>query len=96
MSRTLDHPAEARLADLLRGRLLAGIHTGRLAAVDRLPSYREISDEPGMVLRAVARAYAFLEAEGLVEVRGRSGVFLAEQKRVGGRLLAETRGAVPA
>ena len=90
MSRRLDGLAEARLVDLLRGRLLAGIHTGRLSAGDRLPSYRELSDELGMDLRAVARAYAFLEAEGLVEVRGRSGVFLAEQKRVGGRLLAET------
>lgn len=90
MSRTLDRLAEARLADLLRGRLLAAIHTGRVAAGNRLPSYREVSDETGDDLRAVARAYAVLEVEGLVEVRGRSGVFLAEQKRIGGRLLAET------
>lgn len=90
MSRTLDGPAEARLADLLRGRLLAAIHTGRVATGDRLPSYREVADETGVDLRAVARAYAALEAEGLVEVRGRSGVFLAEQKRVGRGLLAET------
>lgn len=90
MSRTLDHLAEVRLAELLRGRLLAAIHTGRLSAGARLPSYREVSDETGMDLRAVARAYALLEAEKLVEVRGRSGVFLAEQKRIGGRLLAET------
>ncbi|HEX5869508.1 MAG TPA: GntR family transcriptional regulator [Longimicrobium sp.] len=82
--------ADERLARLLRERLLAGIHTGRVAAGGRLPSYREISDELGVDLRAVARAYALLEAEGLVEVRGRSGVFLAEQKRVGGRVLAET------
>jgi hypothetical protein len=90
MSRKVDPLAEARLVDLLRGRLLAGIHTGRLSAGTRLPSYREISDELGVDLRAVARAYAFLEAEGLVEVRGRSGVFLAEQKRIGGGVLAET------
>lgn len=90
MSRTLDRQAEARLAQLLRGRLLAAIHTGRLTGGSRLPSYREVSDETGDDLRAVARAYAVLEAEGLVEVRGRSGVFLAEQKRIGGRLLAET------
>lgn len=90
MSRTLDRQAETRLADLLRGRLLASIHTGRVKAGDRLPSYREVADETGVDLRAVARAYAVLEAEGLVEVRGRSGVFLAEQTRIGGRLLAET------
>lgn len=90
MSRTLDRQAETRLADLLRGRLLVSIHTGRVKAGDRLPSYREVADETGVDLRAVARAYAVLETEGLVEVRGRSGVFLAEQKRIGGRLLAET------
>lgn len=90
MSRKLDRQTEARLADLLRGRLLAAIHTGRVTAGTRLPSYREVADETGTDLRAVARAYAVLEAEGLVEVRGRSGVFLAEQTRIGGRLLAET------
>lgn len=90
MSRRLDRLAEARLAEMLRGRLLAAIHTGRLTAGDRLPSYREVSDETGMDLRAVARAYGLLEAEKLVEVRGRSGVFLAAQKRIGGRFLAET------
>ncbi|WP_420125427.1 GntR family transcriptional regulator [Longimicrobium sp.] len=91
MSRTpVDRLADERLARLLRGRLMAAIHTGRVAAGGRLPSYREISDETGVDLRAVARAYALLESEGLVEVRGRSGVFLAEQKRMGGRVLAET------
>jgi hypothetical protein len=91
MSRTpVDGGADERLARMLRGRLLAAIHTGRVQAGGRLPSYREIADETGADLRAVSRAYALLEAEGLVEVRGRSGVFLSEQARVGGRVLAET------
>jgi DNA-binding transcriptional regulator YhcF (GntR family) len=81
---------DARLAELLRGRILGGIHTGRLDAGDRLPSYREVADETAVDLRAVARAYRALEAEGLVEVRGRSGVFVAPQERIGGRVLAET------
>ena len=37
-----------------------------------------------------AQAYRVLEAEGLVEVRGRSGVYLAPQDELGGELLAET------
>ena len=81
---------DARLAELLRARVLGGIHTGRLDEGDRLPSYREVADETGVDLRAVARAYRALEAEGLVEVRGRSGVFVAGQERIGGRVLAET------
>jgi len=79
-----------RLVDVLRGRIVGGVHTGRLSAGDRLPSYREIGEETGMDLRAVAHAYRTLEAEGLVEVRGRSGVFVARLERIGGRVLAET------
>ncbi|MET0399044.1 MAG: GntR family transcriptional regulator [Longimicrobiaceae bacterium] len=81
---------DRRLADLLRGRILGGIHTGRLDTGDRLPSYRDVTEETGADLRAIARAYGVLEAEGLVEVRGRSGVFVATQERIGGRVLAET------
>jgi DNA-binding transcriptional regulator YhcF (GntR family) len=90
MARSIDHVAEERLAQLLRGRFLAGIHTGRLNTGDRLPSYRDVSDETGLDLRAVARAYAVLERDGLVKVKGRSGVVVAEQKRIGDRVLAET------
>jgi hypothetical protein len=78
------------LRNLLRERILAGVHVGRLNAGDRLASYREVADEVGVDLRAVARAYAMLEQEGLVEVRGRSGVFVAPLQRVGGDVLAET------
>ncbi|HYW07386.1 MAG TPA: GntR family transcriptional regulator, partial [Longimicrobium sp.] len=67
-----------RLVDVLRERVLGGIHTGRLDTGDRLPSYREVTEQTGVTdLRTVARAYAVLEREGLVEVRGRSGVFVA-------------------
>ena len=69
MARSIDRFAEERLTNLVRDRVIAGIHTGRLNVGDRLPSYREISDETGADLRAVARAYGVLEAEALVEVR---------------------------
>jgi hypothetical protein len=38
----------------------------------------------------VARAFRKLEAEGLVEVRGRSGVYVAPQERHDGEMLPET------
>ena len=82
--------SERAALDLLRGRILSGIHTGHLHAGDRLPTYREISEETGLDLRAVARLYEALEAEGLVRVRGRLGVFIAEQERAGGEVLEET------
>lgn len=81
---------ERQVADLLRGRILSGIHSGHMAPGDRLPTYREVSDETGLDLRAVTRVYQVLQRDGLVEVRGRAGVFVAPQGRVGGRVLAET------
>lgn len=81
---------DERLCSMLRARIIAGIHSGQYDIGDRLPTYREIAAEAGVDLRAVARAYAALEGEGLVEVRGRSGVFVAQQESIGGTVLAET------
>jgi DNA-binding transcriptional regulator YhcF (GntR family) len=81
---------DEQLCSMLRARIIAGIHSGQYDVGDRLPTYREISAETGMDLRAVARAYAVLGSEGLVEVRGRSGVFVAPQESIGGTVLAET------
>lgn len=61
----------------LRDRILSGIENGRLSPGDRLPSYREVAREAGLDTRAVMRIYQTLSDEGWVEVRGRSGVFVA-------------------
>jgi DNA-binding transcriptional regulator YhcF (GntR family) len=82
-------PDEA-LAIRLRDQIVSSLHRGRLRAGDRLPGIRQITQESGIDHRAVTAAYRRLEAEGLVEIRGRSGVYVAEQERVGGNLLSET------
>lgn len=61
----------------LRDRILSGIENGRLSPGDRLPSYREVARDAGLDTRAVMRIYQSLSDEGWVEVRGRSGVFVA-------------------
>jgi len=81
---------DEQLCSMLRARIVAGVHSGQYDVGDRLPTYREIATETGVDLRAVARAYGVLESEGLVEVRGRSGVFVAPQESIGGTVLAET------
>lgn len=68
--------AEARAFDRVRGRVVSGIHVGQLRPNDRLASYREVARETGIDLRAAARVYARLAAEGLVEVRGKTGVYV--------------------
>jgi DNA-binding transcriptional regulator YhcF (GntR family) len=81
---------ETALSDKLRDRILSSLHLGLLQPGDRLPSIRALWREMGVDHRVVAQAYRILEDEGLVEVRGRSGVYLAPQDQLGGEILAET------
>jgi len=78
------------LADRLRDQVVSALHLGHLHPGDRLPSIRQVAAETGADARTVARAYRVLEAERLVEVRERSGIYAAPQGRVGGVLLQET------
>ncbi|HEX6560033.1 MAG TPA: GntR family transcriptional regulator [Longimicrobiales bacterium] len=66
----------AEITSLLRRRIVADLHLGKLKAGGRLPSLRDVASELGVSIRAAARAYNELEGEGLVTVRGRSGVYL--------------------
>jgi DNA-binding transcriptional regulator YhcF (GntR family) len=79
-----------RLFSTIRKRVISALHAGHLNPGDQLPSIREWVDETGANARAVMRAYRVLEEQGLVEVRGRSGVYLAEQTTIGNGVLAET------
>lgn len=65
------------LAGTIRQRVLSGLHMGTLRPGARLPSTREIAEEFGVAKRTVMSAYRLLEAEGLVELRERSGIFVA-------------------
>ena len=68
--------------EYLRRRLLADLHLGRLKPGDRAPSLRIVAAELGVGIRAVSRAYSRLADQGLVTIRGRSGVYIAPQASV--------------
>lgn len=68
------------LAARLRLRILTDLHTGEIGAGDRLPSIRGLAAELERDHRVVASAYRTLEEEGLVEIRPRSGVFVAPRR----------------
>jgi DNA-binding transcriptional regulator YhcF (GntR family) len=78
------------LSKRLREYVVSRMHIDHLHPGDQLPSYRTLSERWDVDHRMIARAYRVLEAEGLVEIRGRSGVFLQEQERIGGELPSET------
>lgn len=59
---------------------------GVLGYGDRLPSVREMARELGVAPRVVLAAYGDLAAEGLVEMRKRSGIYVAEREEHAGHL----------
>ena len=78
------------LVEELRGSLLHALHMGHARTGDRLPSIREVARAFGVPRHQVVRAYEALEAEGLVEKRERSGIYVAPQSRPGLDRLGET------
>lgn len=67
----------------IRYRIIGDLHVGRVQQGDLLPSIRSLAKEVGADHRAVAAAYRMLEAEGLVEIRPGSGVYLAAHASAG-------------
>ncbi|MCZ4118156.1 GntR family transcriptional regulator [Streptomyces sp. H39-S7] len=51
--------------------------TGRLPVGHKLPTVRGLAEELGLAANTVAKAYRALEADGVVETRGRHGTFVA-------------------
>ncbi|MDR0787598.1 MAG: GntR family transcriptional regulator [Gemmatimonadota bacterium] len=70
-------PTTAALIARFRERLAGAVYAGDLRAGDRLPSIREFALHAGINRKTAERAYRVLEAEGVVELRARSGVFLS-------------------
>jgi GntR family transcriptional regulator len=73
-----DTPIYKQITDQIR---LAAA-TGKLATGDQLPSVRALAEELVVNPNTVARAYADLAREGLIESRAGRGVFLTRKRRV--------------
>jgi DNA-binding transcriptional regulator YhcF (GntR family) len=63
----------------LRARVLERVASGDLPAGFRLPPVRALAEQLGLAANTVARAYKELEADGIVETRGRGGTLVAAQ-----------------
>ena len=68
----------AEIVDVLRRRILRGLHAGTLRPGDRLPSARELEAEFDADHRIVLAAYRVLVDEELVELRPRGGIYVAD------------------
>lgn len=72
-----DPAAELPVGVQLSWRLRALIATGRLAAGERLPSFRRLAEWAGVNVNTVRTVYAGLEESGLVVGRQGQGTFVA-------------------
>ena len=65
------------LAVQLRELIATGLNSGAMHVGQRLPSIRTVADAFQVTTYAALQAYAAIEAEGVVERRERSGVYIA-------------------
>jgi DNA-binding transcriptional regulator YhcF (GntR family) len=74
---TVDGASGTPPSEQLRMQVVDAVRDGRLAAGAKLPTVRGLADELGLAVNTVAKAYKQLEADGVVEGRGRAGTFVS-------------------
>ncbi|MEV6650685.1 GntR family transcriptional regulator [Streptomyces sp. NPDC051219] len=61
----------------LRAQIAGQARSGRLPVGYKLPTVRGLAEDLGLAANTVAKAYRALEADGVIETRGRNGTFVA-------------------
>ncbi|QHF98436.1 hypothetical protein DEH18_10635 [Streptomyces sp. NHF165] len=61
----------------IRERIAARARGGELPVGAKLPTVRGLAQQLGLAANTVAKAYRALEADGVIETRGRNGTFVA-------------------
>jgi GntR family transcriptional regulator len=73
-----DTPIYRQITDQAR----LGVASGKLAVGDQLPSVRALAEELVLNPNTVARAYADLARDGLIESRAGRGVFVIQKRKI--------------
>jgi DNA-binding transcriptional regulator YhcF (GntR family) len=93
LSITIDPESSLPPFEQARAQLADRIRSGGLPAGERLPTVRRLADDLGLAVNTVARTYRELEAEGLVETRGRNGTVVSWSQDQGTRELEQAAAA---
>ena len=79
-----DFQSETPLYMQIRNQVLLSIAKGELMPGDKLPTIRALSDESGINMMTISKAYQLLKAEGYVHTDRRSGTVIAEASQASG------------
>jgi DNA-binding transcriptional regulator YhcF (GntR family) len=74
---TIDSHSSTPPYEQLRLQVIDAVRIGALASGARLPTVRKLAAELSLAPNTVARAYRELEADEVIETRGRHGSFIA-------------------
>jgi DNA-binding transcriptional regulator YhcF (GntR family) len=85
----LDPRAPEAPYEQLRAQIAEQARSGLLPVGHRLPTVRGLAQDLGLAANTVAKAYRALEADGVVETRGRNGTFVAAAGDAAAHRLAE-------
>lgn len=80
------------ITNVLRRRIVSGLHLGILGPGDRFASTRDITREFEVAPRTPMAAYRTVETEGLIERRSRSGIYIAAARVPEGAMLTQLAG----
>ncbi len=73
-----DFQSETPLYLQLRNQVVLSVSKGELKPGDKLPTIRALSDESGINMMTISKAYQLLKSEGYVHTDRRSGTVIAE------------------
>lgn len=96
MMLTVDPRSAVPPFEQVRVQLLALVSSGDLAPGTRLPTVRRLAEDLGIAPNTVARTYRELEADGIIETRGRHGSFVSCHGSVAERQAQEAASAYAA
>ncbi|MFJ3902763.1 GntR family transcriptional regulator [Streptomyces sp. NPDC090025] len=72
----------------LRAQISESARSGELPVGYKLPTVRGLAEDLGLAANTVAKAYKALEADGVIETRGRNGTFVAAASDAASQLAA--------
>ncbi len=78
MNITIDESSDTPIWEQIVQQVKRMVLAGTLGKRDRLESVRELSDRIGINKNTVAKAYQYLERQGIIETRRGRGTFVTE------------------